>query len=84
MLQFAGYCEEFLSYIPQFFAIIILLGVAFLAYWHRDKLLLVLAGFAFIAYGLSFWIGTVYMYLIMVLFGMYFIYKAFNDKRTAG
>lgn len=60
--------------------LVLLFGLAIFGYWGRDRMLVMLAGFIFVGYGGSLWNDSKGMFFILILAGMYFVYKAFADR----
>ncbi len=60
--------------------LMMLLGLAGLAYWRGDKPLFAMAGFAFILYGFPYWDTSNSFSIIMVLSGCFMIFRAFSKK----
>lgn len=64
---------------------LLILVMAALGYWHRDRVLLAAAGFAFLLYGFYIWDNSNWLYaaisILTVIAGIYLIIKAFWDRR---
>ncbi len=60
--------------------LVVMLGLAFLAYLREDKPLFLIAGLAFIVYGFSFFATSFYFSILMVLAGIFFFIRAFSKR----
>ena len=60
--------------------LVIMLGLATLAYWRGDKPLFMLSGLGFIIYGFAFFPTSFYFSILMVLAGIFLFIRAFTKR----
>lgn len=64
-------------------ALVIMLGLAAIAYFGRDRALLLLPGLAFMFYGFDYWTTDWKFSVLMVIVGIFFIGRAFTRRDIA-
>lgn len=69
------------SDLADLIGILWVLFITVLAYWHRDRFLYVLSGLSLLAYGFPYYSTDLSMSIILVLLGIYNLYKVKEPAR---
>lgn len=62
---------------------LLIFGITFLAFWHRDRVLYILTGFAWLLFGFDFYRTSAYVSIILAMLGIYCFVKAAWDRKKA-
>lgn len=82
--SFTATFDGMVSIIYLVVALMVIIGLAALAYWRSDRRLFFISGLGFIVYGFSFWTINNYFSIIMVMAGIFLCINAFSKRFRRG